>query len=50
MKDIKAAFQSLGKFWFLSPGVLLDIYQEATVENKERVATTSLGVYKQFYK
>ena len=50
MKDIKDAFKSVGKFWFLSPEVLFDIYKELQTAKKTSSATTSLSVYRHFYK
>ncbi|MCK4386728.1 MAG: hypothetical protein KAV41_01425 [Candidatus Pacebacteria bacterium] len=50
MKDIKEAFKSLGKFWFLSPEILFDIYRESKETKKTAQGTTSLSVYRQFYR
>ena len=48
--EIKDMIKSFGKFWLLSPVAVFEAYDEVKNCANETPATTSLSVYKHYYR
>jgi hypothetical protein len=48
--DIKDIFKSLTKFWFFSPEAIFETIDEAKNIAEDQGPTTSLDVYRHYYK